>query len=154
MKKINNLKKNEYWMEIALFFARVALNQGEIPVGAILVHKNKIIGVGWNNSIKKNDPTGHAEILALRKGGMYLKNYRLLKSTLYVTLEPCLMCLGAVLNSRIQTLVIGANQKKINNFLYLSKFILKNKKLKIEVIKNVLKRKCSFLLKNFFLTKR
>jgi tRNA(adenine34) deaminase len=148
-------KKNEYWMKIALFFAKIAFIQGEIPVGSILICSNKIIGIGWNNSIQKNDPTSHAEIIALRNGGKYLKNYRLLKTTLYVTLEPCLMCLGAILNSRVKKLVIGANRvQSSENLLYINKFIFNNKRLKVKIIKNVLKKKCSLLLKKFFLNKR
>ncbi|CAL4320600.1 tRNA adenosine(34) deaminase TadA [Buchnera aphidicola] len=147
-------KKKEYWMKIALFFAKVAFYEKEVPIGSILIQKNKIIGIGWNHSIKDHDPTSHAEIIALRNGGKYLKNYRLLNSTLYVTLEPCLMCLGAILNSRIKTLVIGTSKKKKSNLLYMNEFIFNNKKFKIKVIRNILQKECSSLLKNFFLNKR
>ncbi|WP_343187930.1 tRNA adenosine(34) deaminase TadA [Buchnera aphidicola (Periphyllus koelreuteriae)] len=147
-------KNHKYWMNIALFFAEIAFIQGEVPVGSLLIKSNKIIGFGWNNSIQENDPTGHSEIITLRNSGKFLKNYRLLNSSLYVTLEPCIMCLGAILNSRIKNLIIGAKQKNSKNLLYKNDFILNSKKFKIKIIKNVLRKQCSTLLKHFFLNKR
>ncbi len=86
--------------------------EGEVPVGAVLVHNNQVIGEGWNRPIGRHDPTAHAEIMALRQGGLVLQNYRLLDTTLYVTLEPCVMCSGAMVHSRIGTLVFGARDEK------------------------------------------
>lgn len=83
-----------------------------MPVGAVLVHNNQVIGEGWNRPIGRHDPTAHAEIMALRQGGLVLQNYRLLDTTLYVTLEPCVMCSGAMVHSRIGTLVYGARDEK------------------------------------------
>ena len=83
-----------------------------MPVGAVLVHNNQVIGEGWNRPIGRHDPTAHAEIMALRQGGLVLQNYRLLDTTLYVTLEPCVMCSGAMVHSRIGTLVFGARDEK------------------------------------------
>ncbi|WP_050115833.1 tRNA adenosine(34) deaminase TadA [Yersinia thracica] len=103
---------DEYWMQRALALALRAQAEGEVPVGAVLVLDNQIIGEGWNRSISDNDPTAHAEIMALRQGGQAVQNYRLIDATLYVTLEPCVMCAGAMVHSRIRRLVYGANDLK------------------------------------------
>ena len=103
---------HEYWMRHALALAQRAWEEGEVPVGAVLVHNNQVIGEGWNRPIGRHDPTAHAEIMALRQGGLVLQNYRLLDTTLYVTLEPCVMCSGAMVHSRIGTLVFGARDEK------------------------------------------
>ncbi|RLM14258.1 tRNA adenosine(34) deaminase TadA [Gibbsiella quercinecans] len=99
---------DEYWMRQALQLALRAQEEGEVPVGALLVLDNQVIGEGWNRPIGRHDPTAHAEIMALRQGGAVLQNYRLLNATLYVTLEPCVMCAGAMIHSRIGRLVYGA----------------------------------------------
>ncbi|MGX2955983.1 tRNA adenosine(34) deaminase TadA [Ursidibacter arcticus] len=101
------------WMQYALQLAQRAEAEGEIPVGAVLVSDNgEILGEGWNRSIILSDPTAHAEIQAIRMAGQALANYRLLNTTLYVTLEPCTMCAGAILHSRIGRLVFGASDYK------------------------------------------
>ena len=100
--------KDQQWIAYALELARQAANQGEVPVGAILVQDDKIIGQGHNRPISNCDPTAHAEVLALRDAARQLQNYRLLNTTLYVTLEPCAMCVGAMIHARIQRLVFGA----------------------------------------------
>ncbi|EER46576.1 tRNA-adenosine deaminase, cytosine/adenosine deaminases [Actinobacillus minor NM305] len=100
-------------MQYALSLADKAEQEGEIPVGAVLIDKNgKILGEGWNRSIILSDSTAHAEIQAIRMAGEQLQNYRLLDTTLYVTLEPCTMCAGAILHSRIGRLVFGASDYK------------------------------------------
>ena len=91
---------DEYWMRHALTLAKRAWEEGEVPVGAVLVHNHQVIGEGWNRPIGRHDPTAHAEIMALRQGGLVLQNYRLIDATLYVTLEPCVMCAGAMVHSR------------------------------------------------------
>ncbi|ATA20989.1 tRNA(adenine34) deaminase [Gibbsiella quercinecans] len=103
---------DEYWMRQALQLALRAQEEGEVPVGALLVLDNQVIGEGWNRPIGRHDPTAHAEIMALRQGGAVLQNYRLLNATLYVTLEPCVMCAGAMIHSRIGRLVYGAADMK------------------------------------------
>ena len=103
---------DEYWMRHALTLAQRAWQEGEVPVGAVLVHDNQVIGEGWNRPIGHHDPTAHAEIMAIRQGGQVLQNYRLLDTTLYVTLEPCVMCAGAMVHSRIGRLVFGARDAK------------------------------------------
>jgi tRNA(adenine34) deaminase len=108
----NTAFTDEYWMQQALQRAGRAEEAGEVPVGAVLVFKNTIIGEGWNQSIGLHDPTAHAEIQALRQGAAFLKNYRLAQTTLYVTLEPCMMCAGAMVHARIERLVIGASDPK------------------------------------------
>jgi tRNA(adenine34) deaminase len=101
-----------FWMRHALELARQAGRADEVPVGAVIVLNQQIIGRGWNHPIALCDPTAHAEILALREAGTHLNNYRLLNTTLYVTLEPCSMCVGAMIHARIQRLVFGAFDPK------------------------------------------
>ena len=96
------------WMRRALLLAQRAAEEGEVPVGALLVVDNQIVGEGWNRPIASSDPTAHAEIVALRAGAATLRNYRLANATLYATLEPCAMCMGAVLNARVARVVFGA----------------------------------------------
>jgi tRNA(adenine34) deaminase len=106
------MNKDEQWMKIALIEAKLAMDENEVPVGAILVQENTLIAQAHNQPIKKNDPTAHAEIEVLRKAGEKLQNYRLAKTTLYVTLEPCAMCLGAIIHARIERVVFGASDPK------------------------------------------
>lgn len=96
------------FMQLALALARRAAAENEVPVGAVLVSGAEVIGEGWNQPIASQDPTAHAEIVALRAGARRLRNYRLGSSTLYVTLEPCAMCMGAVINSRVPRVVFGS----------------------------------------------
>lgn len=103
---------HEYWMRHALTLAKRAWDEREVPVGAVLVHNNRVIGEGWNRPIGRHDPTAHAEIMALRQGGLVMQNYRLIDATLYVTLEPCVMCAGAMIHSRIGRVVFGARDAK------------------------------------------
>lgn len=142
-----NTNSDEYWMKHALSLAKWAEIIGEVPVGAILVLNNKKIAKGWNSSITKNDPTAHAEIIALRKGGQIVNNYRLLNTTLYVTLEPCLMCLGAILNSRISRLVYGAKDLKNDKLNLWTKIVEKDI---LKITKKVLEKECSNLITCFF----
>ncbi|QFQ32433.1 tRNA adenosine(34) deaminase TadA [Buchnera aphidicola (Aphis fabae)] len=149
-----NTNKDEYWMKIALKNAYYAQEQGEIPVGAILVLKEKIIGTGWNSSITQNDPTAHAEIIALRQAGKNIKNYRFINTTLYVTLQPCIMCFGAIIHSRIERLVFGASYKKDKKCPFENIFLELQKKYRLKVRKNIIEPKCSQILINFFKNKR
>ncbi|HPE60078.1 MAG: tRNA adenosine(34) deaminase TadA [Thiothrix sp.] len=103
---------HEDWMQHALSLARRAAAQGEIPVGAVLVREGVLLAEGWNQPITCHDPSAHAELMALRAGGQVLQNYRLPDTTLYVTLEPCLMCTGAMIHARIGALVFGAFDPK------------------------------------------
>ncbi|GLO60124.1 tRNA-specific adenosine deaminase [Vibrio sp. MACH09] len=105
-------EKDHYFMQRAIELASMAEQQGEVPVGALLVKDDEIIAEGWNRSIGCHDATAHAEIEVLRKAGQVLQNYRLLDTTLYVTLEPCPMCAGALLHSRVKRIVFGAPDLK------------------------------------------
>lgn len=107
-----SVEQDEYWMRYALQLADNAQQQGEVPVGAVLVKDNQIIGEGWNQSISLHDPSAHAEMMAIRDAGKNLLNYRLVGSCLYVTLEPCTMCAGLLIHSRIERLVFGASDLK------------------------------------------
>ncbi|WP_343033617.1 tRNA adenosine(34) deaminase TadA [Enterobacteriaceae endosymbiont of Plateumaris sericea] len=149
------IKDDIYWMNYALNLAKLAIQSGEIPVGAVIIKNNKIISEAKNNSIKNNDPTGHAEIIALRKAGKYLKNYRLLNTTMYVTLEPCIMCSGAIIISRINRLVYSiSNNKyyKIGSFIDLLGIYNINYCIKIN--SGILVKECTSLIKDFFSSKR
>lgn len=103
---------DEQWMAQAMQLADRAEAEGEVPIGAVVVYNNEIIGRGWNRSITTHDPTAHAEIMALREAGQFLENYRIGNASLYVTLEPCVMCAGAMLHSRIEHLIMGASDPK------------------------------------------
>ncbi|WP_426447909.1 tRNA adenosine(34) deaminase TadA [Siccibacter colletis] len=146
---------HEYWMRHALTLAQRAWDEGEVPVGAVLVHNNQVIGEGWNRPIGRHDPTAHAEIMALRQGGLVLQNYRLLDTTLYVTLEPCVMCAGAMVHSRIGHLVFGARDAKtgaVGSLLDVPGHPGMNHVMK--VTDGVLAEACSALLSEFFRTRR
>lgn len=146
---------DEGWMRYALRLAERADEEGEIPVGAVLVLDNNIIGEGWNRPIGRHDPTAHAEIAALRQGGETLQNYRLLGATLYVTLEPCIMCAGAMVHSRISRLVYGASDFKTGAAGSLID-ILGHPAMnhKVEVTAGVLAETCSSSLSDFFRRRR
>jgi len=109
---------DEYWMRLAYEQAALAAEQGEIPVGAVIVSQNQVIGRGYNAPISLNDPTAHAEIVALREACQNLKNYRLPEDAiLYVTLEPCTMCVGALVHSRISRVVFGTTEPKAGSLV-------------------------------------
>ena len=142
-------------MKEALMEAKKALEKGEVPIGAIVVLGEDIIGRGYNQSITKNDPTAHAEIMALRDASINLKNYRLKDTLVYSTLEPCLMCAGALVHARVKKLFYSASDPKSgvienNGSLVQSSFL--NHKMSYEG--GVLKAESSKILKNFFLKKR
>lgn len=105
-------EQDQYWLRQAMQLAAKAEAENEVPVGALVVYEGQCVGRGWNRAIGSHDATAHAEIMALRQAGQTLGNYRLLHCTLYVTLEPCMMCAGAIIHSRIQRLVYGAADYK------------------------------------------
>ncbi|HKX57047.1 MAG TPA: tRNA adenosine(34) deaminase TadA [Xanthomonadales bacterium] len=104
--------EDERWMRHALELARRAETAGEVPVGAVLIRAGEILGEGWNQTISLNDPSAHAEILALRQAGVRAGNYRLPGAVLYVTLEPCVMCAGAIIHARLASVIFGARDPK------------------------------------------
>ncbi len=105
---MESLSRHERWMREALACAALAESESEVPIGAVVVSGGAIIGRGWNRPIASHDPTHHAEIAAIRDAAAGTGNYRLTDATLYVTLEPCIMCAGAILNARLQHVVFGA----------------------------------------------
>ena len=148
-------QQDEYWMRHALSLARRAWEQGEVPVGAVLVHNDRLIGEGWNRPIGQHDPTAHAEIMALRQGGKVLENYRLLETTLYVTLEPCVMCAGAMVHSRITRLVYGAHDLKSGAAGSLLDVLgHPGMNHQVELASGVLAEECAAMLSDFFRMRR
>jgi tRNA(adenine34) deaminase len=146
---------DEAWMRHAIRLAQRAEDEGEIPVGALLVKDDQLIAEGWNMPISRCDPTAHAEIIAIRKAGQILDNYRLIGTTLYVTLEPCVMCMGAISHSRIQHLVFGAYDPKrgaVCHALNLSDADFLNHTVNWKG--GVLETETSTLLSDFFRAKR
>jgi tRNA(adenine34) deaminase len=147
---------DEYYMNIAMKEAKKAADIDEVPVGAIIVDKDhKIIGYGYNSPISSSDPTSHAEINAIRMAAGNIKNYRLTNTSLYVTIEPCIMCMGAIIHARIKRLVFGANDPKWGaaGSLY---NMADDKRLNHhpEIISGICKEKTKHLIKNFFMNKR
>jgi tRNA(adenine34) deaminase len=134
---------DEDFMKRALELARRAEEEDEVPVGALVVLDDEIVGEGWNRPISASDPTAHAEIQALRAAAAKLKNYRLTGATLYVTLEPCDMCVGAMFHARIGRAVYGAADPK--------KLVLKNQ---VKVEGGVLAAECGAVLSRFFAARR
>ena len=146
------MNEDEKWMKIAINEANLANNENEIPVGAVLIKNGKIIAKAHNQPISKNDPTAHAEIQVLRLAGKKLENYRLTNTILYVTLEPCQMCFGAMIHARIKRIVYGADDtKKIKCSACED---LKNTKHQIEITSGILQNDCSEILKKFFNLRR
>ena len=145
------MTKDEQWMKIAIEEAKLAMNENEIPIGSILVQNKKIIAKAHNQPIGNNDPTAHAEIQLLRKAGKQKENYRLIGSTLYVTLEPCAMCFGAMIHARIERIVFGALDPKTG--VCGSCMNLNNENFfnhKISITGGVLEKESSDLLRLFF----
>jgi tRNA(adenine34) deaminase len=148
-------QSDELWMEEALREAHRALALGEVPVGAVVVYDGRVVGRGCNRSLSAHDPTAHAEILALREAGQTAGNYRLLDCDLYVTVEPCAMCAGAITHARIRRLIYGAEDAKagaVHSMLQ----VLNHPRLnhKVEVCSGVLAARCMDLLQTFFREKR
>lgn len=146
---------DERFLREALRLAREAAAAGEVPVGAVVVAGGEIVGRGRNSPVAANDPTAHAEMLALREAAAALNNYRLTGAALYVTLEPCPMCAGALVHARIQRLVFGARDLRFGGVR--SKFRIADSELlnhRVEVIEGVLAAECTELLTRFFETRR
>lgn len=143
------------WMQYAILLAKNAAQMNEIPVGAVLLKNNQIIGEGFNQPINYSDPCAHAEIIALRNGARALCNYRLLDTTLYVTLEPCLMCVGALVHARVARVVFGAHDKRsgaIESMLDINSLSGLNHKISYQG--GLLSDDCSKLLSDFFSERR
>ena len=156
-KKINSKFMTDHiqFMRAALVEAEKALKSDEIPIGAIVTLNNKIIGRGFNSVIKNTDPTCHAEIMALRDAAQFLNNYRLPQVNLYVTLEPCIMCLGAIFQARVKQVYFGAFDAKFHS-CDPSQQLVNNKTINhhTSFAGGILEAECSTLLKNYFKNKR
>ena len=150
------VNKDEYWMQFAYEQAAIAASQGEIPVGAVIVSQDKIIGSGYNAPIQLSDPTAHAEIQALRSACRAIENYRLPDdAVLYVTLEPCTMCVGALIHARVQKVIFATTEPKagsvvsarqlLDNGYYNHKFVFEQ---------GCLQQQCSAQLSDFFKKRR
>ena len=144
-----------HWMKQAIEMAQKALEIDEVPVGALIVENNNIIGSGYNQVISTNDASAHAEIQAIRSAGEGINNYRLVESTLYVTMEPCMMCVGAIIHARIDHIVFGAYDHKTG--MAMTRDCCFDKPYhnhKVKVTGGILEINCASLLKDFFRKKR
>jgi tRNA(adenine34) deaminase len=155
--EIRNQKSgiDERFMRRALDLARHAEQAGEVPVGALVVLNDEVIGEGWNQPIVSHDPTAHAEIVALRAAATRMKNYRLTDTTLYVTLEPCAMCAGAIVQARVARVVYGAADPKAGAagsvFNLLDSSALNHR---AQITRGVLAEECGTMLRKFFEARR
>ena len=149
------MSEDEKWMNLALDQARIAQEKGEVPVGAVLVHNGILVAKAHNQPISTNDASAHAEIQLIRSAGQTLKNYRLTGNSIYVTLEPCAMCLGALIHARVERIIYGAHDPKSGvcgsseNLINANCF-----NHKINVVGGILENKSKKLLKEFFISRR
>ena len=143
------------WMQRAFELAKKAKDHDEVPVGAVIVHEDQIVGEGWNRPISSRDPTAHAEIIALRDAGKNVGNYRLPDATMYVTLEPCSMCAGAIVHARLAKVVLAVADPKtgacgsVFNLLQTDEL-----NHKVEIDKGIMEDECRLLIQTFFKEKR
>ena len=151
----SDIASDEDWMRHALTLAQKAADLGEVPVGAVLVRDEQLLAEGWNQPIGGNDPTAHAEIMAIRQAAQKVENYRLPGTTLYITIEPCSMCAGAIIHARISRVVFGASEPRagaagsVINLLQNEQF-----NHQTEVTSGVLAEECGQILKDFFAIRR
>ncbi|MGE4271862.1 MAG: tRNA adenosine(34) deaminase TadA [Desulfitobacterium sp.] len=142
---------HQKWMSLALEEAQLAFEQGEVPIGAVVVHNNQVIAKAHNEKELRQDPTAHAEVLAVQRATQALGVWRLSEATLYVTLEPCPMCAGALVQARLKTLVFGAADLKggavgsVMNVLDMNRW-----NHRVEVVAGILEEECAQILKDFF----
>jgi tRNA(adenine34) deaminase len=147
--------KDDHFMHEALGLARRGETAGEVPVGAVVAIAGEIVGRGWNAPIARHDPTAHAEIVAMREAAAKLGNYRLEGATLYCTLEPCVMCAGALVNARVERVVFGARDLRFGGVR--SKFRVADSEVlnhRVQVVEGVLGAECVELLRSFFAARR
>ena len=148
-------ENHQYWMQKALELARKAEAAGEVPVGAVLVKDGQLIAEGWNQPITSHVATSHAEIMAMREAGKQLNNYRLIDTVMYVTLEPCSMCVGAMIHARVSKVVYGASEPRtgaLGGAFDLLKSNAHNHNF--DVISGVLAEESKTMLQNFFQSRR
>ena len=143
------------WMQRACELAQQAKEQDEVPVGAVIVYENQVIGEGFNQPISSNDPTAHAEIVALRQAGQALNNYRLPEAIMYVTLEPCAMCAGALVHARLAKLIYAADDPKTGACGSVFNLLQTNElNHKVEIEKGLMEEESRTMLQDFFKAKR
>lgn|SRR3990167_8059058 len=148
-------ERDQFWMEKALTLAQHAAEHNEVPVGAVLVAGETVVGEGWNQPIFLNDPTAHAEVIAMRAAAKHRGNYRLVNTTLYVTLEPCTMCVGALIQARVRRLVFGATDPKAGAVVsVLQALDIGKLNHRIEYNGGVLAVPCGEMLTHFFRARR
>jgi tRNA(adenine34) deaminase len=148
-------EQDEHWMVLALAQAELAREHGEVPVGAVLVKDDTALGVAYNCPIATHDTTAHAEILALRQASQNQANYRLPGTTLYVTIEPCTMCVGALIHARIQRLVFGAREPKAGAVLSQQRLLdHESFNHRVSYTEGILADQCALIMQNFFRDKR
>jgi tRNA(adenine34) deaminase len=151
---VSEASPHEAFMRLALAEAERARGQDEVPIGAVVVHEGRVVGAGFNQPISAADPTAHAEIVALRAAASALANYRLPGTTLYVTVEPCLMCVGALVNARVERLVYGTAEPKfgaVRSLLDVSQLANNHR---FDVVTGVLEAECRELMVAFFRDRR
>jgi tRNA(adenine34) deaminase len=149
------MNPHDRYMHVAINEARKGLGAGEVPVGAVVVLDGEIVGRGFNHPISTHDPTAHAEIVALRAAALAIGNYRLVGTTMYVTIEPCLMCVGAMVHARVGTLVFGAPEPKAGAIVSTCRaHELPSLNHRIEVVGGVLEGDCRAVIQEFFKTLR
>ncbi|MEW5806081.1 MAG: tRNA adenosine(34) deaminase TadA [Acidobacteriota bacterium] len=156
MIRIDSVSEDERYMKMAFEEAYKAKERDEVPIGAIIIKNGEVIGRGFNRPILTSDPTAHAEIIAMREAALVTGNYRLVDSTLYVTIEPCLMCLGAMIHARIKRLVYGSDDPKAGAVGFIETIERSGANLNhhLEISSGILKRSCAGIIENFFLEKR
>src|SRR5581483_8132956 len=146
---------DERFMTQALALAKRAADEGEVPVGALIVKDDQVLGEGWNHPIKLHDPSAHAEMIAMRSAAQRIGNYRLTGTTLYVTLEPCVMCAGAIIHARVQRLVFGAMDPKAGAVSSVYDVIAKPRlNHAVEWTGGVMEQECAAVLREFFRARR
>ncbi|MEE9445199.1 MAG: tRNA adenosine(34) deaminase TadA [Cocleimonas sp.] len=149
------LSTHQKWMSRALLLAERSREEGEVPVGAIIIRDDKLVGEGWNQPIKKHDSSAHAEIMAIRAAGIALKNYRLPDTTLYVTLEPCTMCAGAIIHARVAKVIFGTPDPRTGSAGSAIDIFSKDyHNHHVDVEGGILQDECGQILRDFFREKR
>ncbi len=149
------MKQHEQFMTQAIAQAKLADAKNEVPVGAVVVLNGEVIGRGFNQPISSQDPTAHAEVVALRDAAQHIQNYRLVDADLYVTIEPCTMCAGAVVHSRVKRVIYGASEPKAG-VVHSQQNIFKEPYFNhtVEVLSGVLAQQCSDVMQAFFQRRR
>ena len=155
MSEASQYERDRYWISHALTLARRAEEEGEVPVGAVIVRNNELIAEGWNRPIIGHDPTAHAEIMALRAAGQSESNYRIPGTTLYVTLEPCVMCVGAIIHARVERVVYGADDPRAGASGSVFSLLGSNQfNHVVKVQSGILAEECGDILRDFFKSRR